>query len=121
MSWIALTPKQTIGSKLYIRERDIVWLHMDQSSGGGTIICHTRGTTSVNESVDQIKSRMHTCKTTVFTIDVGGNKKARVIIALEHIRMFFNVGKDVRIRLSRGEFEVLQSMEDVKRVLKEPV
>ena len=118
--FITLTPKQVVSGKLHIRDRDVVWLHMDQSPGAGTVICHTRGTTSVNESIDQIKSRMDS-ELAVFTLEGGGGKTIRVLIAVQHIRAVMEIGKRIRLRLSRGEFEILQDIDTVKRYMKEPV
>lgn len=113
--FIPLTIKNSFGSRTFTRPGDIVWMH--QLAGGGTVLCHTRGTLQVEETIDQI-TREIPHKFCVFTLEADP-KPIAVHVAPRHIRLFEEDRRDgnaVTITTSRGKFKVKQ---DTGRVLGE--
>ena len=106
--------------RMYIRPEDIVWFGKDNSPGGGVVLCYSRGTKTIRESIDQVLAKLPV-KPVKFTIN-GGEERIPIYVMPKHV-LSVTVTERGRpiIRLTRGEFEIMQSLDVAMQDIGEPI
>lgn len=117
MYYMPMVIKNSFEQWLNLDADQIVWLHELKSGGGGSVICHVRGTEQVEEKPDMLLRKIaeHSpVKFCEFTVDMGaGQPAAKFWINARKIVGFTVVGKKTKVITARGDFEVRQDARTV--------